>query len=161
MSEPSSAPRGSNTGGKWPRLYLLSIFNRAIEHGHIVLAPISEADAKSLGMSLRNQLRRSEVGGVNEHHIRPEFRMVSVGQWEPGDDGHGQLPVLYSTTPQGLPGMWTADGSPLDAQTLAPVKPPSLFEATEALEAAGGPDEDLDIDDYVQKMLEQARRADT
>lgn len=158
MTTTPSTTRGSNTGGAYPRSYLLGIYNAAIEHGHILLSPITQQQAKSLSMALINQRRRAST--TNAQFILPEFHMVTVGTWRP-DDG-GTLPILYSSSPDfDLPTIRTLQGETIaltEPKKLPPATPTptaNLADFIDDLEV-DAEDPDFDAGSYVEQLRREA-----
>jgi hypothetical protein len=101
---------------------MLQLHAQAVEHGFIWVEPISEADAQSLRDRLYRIRRRSDKSMAA--FIPPEYHLVMVGRWEPGEAGTGRLPLIYNARADGkpLPSIRIADGSEAEAY----LKPPAL-----------------------------------
>lgn len=133
---------------KWPRAYLLEIYNKAVDNGHLILNPITQEDAASLTASLYRLRRKADT--TNRDFILPEYQLVTVGHWRPDNDG--TLPIMYSTAEFPLPNIIPVSGETILSLTHArnephPIEPP----AEEALS-------ETEIDDYVAQMLSQRRK---
>lgn len=140
----------------WPRGYLLSIYAAAVANGHVVLSPISEPAARSLTQTFYNLRRRSRPGEANASFIQPEYHLVTVGKWSP--DNGGTLPIMYSSTPDGLPAISVvADAEHFSSQ--APAAPASTAPPTDddiLDDLAAEPP--LDVDDYLAKLLADSHK---
>jgi hypothetical protein len=106
----------------WPKPWMLQLHAQAVEHGFIWVEPISEADARSLRDRLYRIRRRSDKSMAA--FIPPEYHLVMVGRWEPGEAGTGRLPLIYNARADGkpLPSIKIADGSEVEQY----LKPPAL-----------------------------------
>jgi len=91
----------STASTDWPRAFLFQIYDAAITNGLIIIEPISEEDARSLAGRLYRIRRRSDKALAQ--FILPEYHLVTVGEWRPGPEGTGQLPIIYSRLPDGKP----------------------------------------------------------
>lgn len=115
------------------RHYLLSVYNAALEQGHILLRPISAEDAARFTQSFYRLRRRSDKS--NASFILPEFHLITVGEWSPEDGG--TLPILYNTSPYQLPTILTAAGAEIaepTAERLSRYLPPAPSDAAPALD---------------------------
>lgn len=139
----------STASTDWPRAFLFQIYDAAITNGLIIIEPISEEDARSLAGRLYRIRRRSDKALAQ--FILPEYHLVTVGEWRPGPEGTGQLPIIYSRLP---------DGKPLPL--IRPALPEEMTEgsagilATGQFEAAAGsfPSPDEIIDNITSADLE-------
>jgi hypothetical protein len=155
MTSPPSHPSST----VWPRAFLLSLYNAALTNGMVYATPVREADAHSLRQSLYRLRRRSDTS--NKSFITPEMHLVTVGNWEAGPDGHGRLPILYTSMGDGvdMPGIVAATGEEL-AQAAeqqftphSPIADPIPPLDIDTLDVRLDPEE---VDDFVQRMMKDA-----
>lgn len=142
------------TTGKYPRAYLLSVYNAAIEHGMVLLQPFPAEDVKSFTASFINLRRPKSVGAVT--FITPEMHLVSVGRWRP--EAGGTLPIYYTSTEEALPAINPA--GPEEHQYFPPSPNPAHFPIPTATEAAfpheGTDDEDFDVEGFLDELVHKA-----
>jgi hypothetical protein len=149
----------TSTSTAFPRSYLLSIYTAAIEQGFIWITPISAANAVSLRQKLYRLRRRSDKN--NASFITPNHHLVTVGDWEAGPDGQGRLPVMFSSSPGGLPNIQLADGTalpPAEALAVEAVPAPAIIPLPLAPDI---PAKELNmsaenIDDFVSRMMQDS-----
>jgi len=148
MTEPATATQD------WPKTYLLQVHSEAVKHGFIFIQPISEADAASLRSRLYRIRRRSDTSTAA--FILPEYHMVTVGQWQPGPDGQGRLPITYNKLASGveLPAIVPATSEEAEPAIAPPALTPSSIRPIEP--------EDLQLDtqevsNYVADMIRKAK----
>lgn len=137
----------------WPKSYLLQLHSEAIKHGAIWVQPITKANALSLKQRLYRVRRRSDTATAS--FIPPEYHLVNVGEWQPGPDGLGRLPLIYSQLPdnQPLPGIVPMEPGARqlpDPLRHEPLAIPPITEADLTLDPAS-------ISDYVAGMIKKAR----
>ena len=147
----------------WPRSYLLQVHQAAVDHGLLMIEPISEANAKSLAGRLYRIRRRSDKAMA--HLIIPEYHLVTVGQWRPGPAGEGQLPIIYNRLPDGstLPAIRPA--TPEEIGEAMPLPPPSspiltpenFFDRIDPAQLELKPDE---VESFVDDLLKKATGGD-
>lgn len=151
---------------EWPRSFLLDIYAQAVQHGMVMIEPITEANAKSLAGRLYRLRRRSDKGMA--HLILPEYHLVTVGEWRPGPDGQGQLPIIYNRLPsdEPLPDIRPATdaeaGAPFSPATqhTLPLTAEALLENLDNLDLTLEPEEvDSFVDDLMAKAVERSRRS--
>lgn len=138
----------------WPKPFLLTIHEQAVEHGYIFIEPISEADAQSLRARLYRIRRRSDASMAA--FIPPEYHLVMVGKWEAGPSNTGRLPVIYNKRSDGLdlPGITVATGADIEALAVPDIHP-------EPIDLDNLPTPQLDaesIEDFVAKLTKDAQR---
>lgn len=151
--EPALSRRGvAPAQSRWPRSYILDIYQQAITHGHILLHPITKEDASSLTKSIYNIRRRSKPGEANATFITPDHHLVTVGLWRP--DSGGTLPVYYTTTDEKLPTITPAAGATTPLGHHTPQEPPSPVDEDFGI----APDE---VDSFVTNLLNESRKRDT
>lgn len=92
MPKPSHHPAADRT---WPKTYLLNVYKQALDHGAVVLSPITAEAATSLKAALYRQRRRSD--NSNKTFITPEMHLVTVGRWHSA--AGGSLPIYYTSVP--------------------------------------------------------------
>lgn len=150
----------STASTDWPRAYLFQIHAEAVAHGLVFIEPISEADAKSLKQRLYRVRRRSDKSTAV--FVPPEYHLVTVGDWQPGPDGTGRLPVIYNKLPgdKPLPNIRPANADEASAPMAPSVQPPDVpltpeqFVANiEAADLTLKPDE---IDSFVADLMKSA-----
>jgi len=138
----------------WPRGFLLKIYEQAVEHGVIVLEPISQADAVTLRARLYRLRRRADTSMAP--FIAPEYHLVSVGRWH--DD---KLPIIYDRLPDSipLPSIRPASSDELDALEIS-VMPIPLADPTTLLGNLEAVDLDLrpeEVDSFVDDLIKSAK----
>lgn len=141
---------------EWPRSFLLDIYAQAVQHGMVMLEPITKENAKSLTGRLYRLRRRSDKGMA--HLILPEYHLVTAGEWRPGPEGTGQLPIIYNRLPsdEPLPAIRPATLDEATAPPLARLTPEALLENIEKLDLTLEPDEvDSFVDDLMAKALKK------
>jgi hypothetical protein len=143
----------------WPKTYLLSLYDAAIKHGFIYVEPIDNEAALSLRMTFLRIRRRAGPGDAASHYIRPEFQLVTVGAWEPGEDNTGRLPIFYQAPASAnLPGFRPAasgavastSSSYLPAVDLAPAPVPSSPPTSPLADLTM---DETEISSYVAKLM--------
>jgi hypothetical protein len=79
----------------YPLKWLLEIHAQAIEHGIVLLHPVTEDAAKSIKMRMLRLRRRTDKGAG--YYVPPEYHLVTIGQWR--TDRGGCLPIIYDKLP--------------------------------------------------------------
>lgn len=143
----------SAPASRYPRTYLLAIYNQALEAGMLHIHPISEPDAETLTRALYNLRRRS--GAAHASFITPEMHLVSAGQWRP--DNGGTLPIYYSETDLTLPTITPLHGEALATELQMRPQPPS---PAAGLPSAADIDIAFDVDAYVRDLQNKASDGD-
>lgn len=101
----------------WPRLYLLTLYQTAIEQGYCTVQNIDEPSAKSLTAAFYRLRRRSDTS--NAQFITPQHHMVTVEPWAPDHT----LRIVYSKPSHQLPPITGPDGqeiNPFAADDILP-----------------------------------------
>lgn len=145
----------------WPKAYLLEIHAQAIEHGYVLIQPISEQDALSLKSRLYRLRRRSDTSTAS--FIPPEYHLVNVGRWR-----DNALPIIYNRLPDGqvLPSITPV---PAEVAVQLPHFQPASPAVTSPIAAGNKPiyeppaDANLALDpseisSFVEKMMTNAAK---
>lgn len=146
----------------WPKPYLLQAHAQAVEHGMVWIRPISKADAASLKARLYRVRRRSDASMAA--FIPPEYHMVTVGLWSPGNGG--QMPLIYNRLPEGqlppiVPATPEEKGSSLPLPTLndAPLSQEQIEAATNRLiESADLSMDEGEVESFVSRMMSKVEK---
>jgi hypothetical protein len=137
----------------WPKPWVLSIHEAAVNNGFVWVSPISEADADSLRQRAYRMRRRSDKAMAA--YILPEYHLVMIGRWEPGPDGRGRLPFIYNKRSDGepLPDIQCAEPEEVEAFEHPPTPtPPAISVTAEDITFKPG-----EIDNLVERMRRSAR----
>lgn len=151
MPDPSTSRRGHTPAqSAWPKAYLLEIYAQAVQHGHVLLHPITEERASSLTKALYAIRRRSRPGESAATFILPEYHLVTVGLWR--RDNSGTLPIYYTTSDQPLPTITPVPNSAVALPQPAAHQPLPTTPSADDMDLTPS-----DIDDYVAGLLAESQ----
>jgi hypothetical protein len=125
----------------FPREYLLRVYNAALDHGHILLHPITREDAARFTACFYRLRRRSDA--AHQSFITPEMHLVTVGKWKEVG-GIGILPIYYTTLPEG--------------ETLPMISPAAGTQVFSPADPDLDPIASTQIDDYIQQLASKAHK---
>jgi hypothetical protein len=147
----------TTTQQDYPLKWLLEIHAQAIEHGIVLVHPVTQQAAQSIKMRLLRLRRRTDKGAG--YYVPPEYHLVTIGAWRP--EQGGCLPIIYDKLPDGdaLPSITPISGE--EFVELTAVEPVLALPASNVPHSLSEADLKMDaeqIGSFVERMKKRVQQ---